>query len=411
MTRLLFVGPYPPPYGGIASHLKDLLPRLAEGGYQVSTLSVTGRDEIVEESGCTHVHASTRTFAREHPLVLAWSVLRGWGLRQELSTRSFVGIVASMELVKRRIHEWRPDCILVYEVELGLFIPLLRQMSLWRGPIALMVFGSMYSRPGWFSAHKNYVTSVLESADTLFASSHYCADSIRTTLGLSFPVTVIYVGVDESRLTPSSAGLDWRQRRGIPADAFVVLFMGRMLVDMGVDVLLEVLPELIAIGPDVYVVLAGARGDLTSRAEGCVQEMDRAQVCPDVPFEDLPGYYAGADVVLAPTRETQACMGVTIKEAMASGVPVVASNTGGIREAIDDGVHGVLIPVKDDRAEGSSLVRAVAELYGDRELRDRMGVTSRERVLERFTNARTAEAYEHMLLDLMTPSQNPARTQ
>jgi glycosyltransferase involved in cell wall biosynthesis len=81
--------------------------------------------------------------------------------------------------------------------------------------------------------------------------------------------------------------------------------------------------------------------------------------------------------------------GLTITEAMASGCPVVASNVGGIPELIEDGITGLLVPPADDEA----LRKAIARLIDDRDLRHRLSVQARARVLERFGLEQCVQAH------------------
>jgi glycosyltransferase involved in cell wall biosynthesis len=67
-------------------------------------------------------------------------------------------------------------------------------------------------------------------------------------------------------------------------------------------------------------------------------------VAPGVLYEELPLYYAAANIVVVPTQTIRACSSLAAMEAMASGKPVIAANVGGIPELIVNGVTGILIP-------------------------------------------------------------------
>ena len=80
-------------------------------------------------------------------------------------------------------------------------------------------------------------------------------------------------------------------------------------------------------------------------------------------------------------------------EAMATGLPVVTTDCGGMREAISDGVEGFLVPVRDVERMSAALGR----LAGDAELRARMGAAARDRVLKEFTLERQVRAFTELL--------------
>ena len=108
-----------------------------------------------------------------------------------------------------------------------------------------------------------------------------------------------------------------------------------------------------------------------------------------VPHELLGPYYERAAVVCVPSRREG--YGIVAREAMAYGRPVVASNVGGLADAIDDGVNGVLVPPGDPPALRATIER----LCGDEELRRRLGDAAREKVAAAFSD----DALTRALLD------------
>ena len=98
--------------------------------------------------------------------------------------------------------------------------------------------------------------------------------------------------------------------------------------------------------------------------------------------------YDDLDVlVLASVAEP---FGLVLIEAMARGVPVVATRAGGVPEIVEHGVHGLLVPPRDPEA----LAEALRAILGDGRTRDRMGGAGRERAARSFTVAREAAQIE-----------------
>jgi D-inositol-3-phosphate glycosyltransferase len=141
-----------------------------------------------------------------------------------------------------------------------------------------------------------------------------------------------------------------------------VLFVGRLSAEKGVPELLEATAGL----PRV-IVGDGPLRDGVPDAVGFV------------PPRELGPYYERAAVVVCPSRREG--YGVVAREAMAYGRPVVASAVGGLLDAVEDGVTGILVPPRDV----GSLRAAVEGILADPELRGRLGAAARDRAAERFT--------------------------
>lgn len=153
--------------------------------------------------------------------------------------------------------------------------------------------------------------------------------------------------------------------------------------------------------------------DLVSRAQPCRLVMvgegpDRAEaenlaaqlgIANRVEFVgatlDVPSQLRRADLVLS-CSETES-FGLSIAEAMACGVPVVAYRVGGIPEVVEDGVTGVLVPP----SEVALLAEAAVKLLRCRNLRWRMAVAARKRVVSRFSSDVVLPMYEHMYRELV----------
>ena len=93
----------------------------------------------------------------------------------------------------------------------------------------------------------------------------------------------------------------------------------------------------------------------------------------NVPFAELPGWYAAGDLVVAPTTGDRACSSLAAAEALATARPVIASNVGGIPEIVSEGATGYLIPPENH----SALADRIVELLGRPEVRREMGARGR----------------------------------
>jgi glycosyltransferase involved in cell wall biosynthesis len=148
-----------------------------------------------------------------------------------------------------------------------------------------------------------------------------------------------------------------------------ILFVGRLSEEKGVL-------ELAEAARDLPLVVVGS-GHLASRISGVVGP---------VPPRELGAYYDRAAVVAVPSRREG--YGLVAREAMAHGRPVVASAVGGLLEAIEDGVNGVLVPALDVAA----LRQALEQLLGDPERRARIGAAARDYAVAHFSRETEIEA-------------------
>lgn len=191
---------------------------------------------------------------------------------------------------------------------------------------------------------------------------------------------------------PTRNRLEVRASLGIPADAPVVGTAGRITGQKGLEFLIQAAVLLGPAFPDLRVVLVGdgeERSTLEKQARSVGVE-DRVHflgVRMDIP--DLLGAF---DIYALPSRWEGLPMAVL--EAMAAGLPVVASGVGGLPTAIRDGQEGLLVPPEDPAA----LAAALERLLADPELRRRMGSAAKQRYEADFTLQVMTRRYEALYL-------------
>ena len=178
-----------------------------------------------------------------------------------------------------------------------------------------------------------------------------------------------------------------RTRLGLDPDAFIVVGLGRLVPIKGFDLLARALPALIAQIPSARVLLVG---DGAERAHlGAIAASmgvaERLRMTGET--TDVASYLAAADVVAVPSRNEG--MGRVIVEAMALGLPVVATAVGGIPDVVTDGECGRLVEPEDVDA----LAAALIELGRDPALRRKLG----EAAVRRAETFSTAVASEKLL--------------
>jgi glycosyltransferase involved in cell wall biosynthesis len=208
--------------------------------------------------------------------------------------------------------------------------------------------------------------------------------------GVTKPVGLWGRGVDHDRFHPGARSLEWRRALGIADDEVAIGFLGRLVLEKGLDIFAEVVGLLRQRGVRHKVLVVG---------EGPARDWFAERV-PDAAFagfqrgEALGRAVASMDVLFNPSvTET---WGQVTSEAMASRVPVVAARATGAVDLIDDGKTGVLVPPRDVTAYADAFQRIIA----DPELRRAMGVAGHAKA-QRYrwdtANQAVLEAYLEML--------------
>jgi spore coat protein SA len=305
---------------------------------------------------------------------------------------------AYIRAVGKAMRKFRPDLVQVenrphYVLRLRRRFP---RAKIWLSLQSKTFIGPRYIR-------RAALKRSLAAADRVLVNSHW----LRRTVAEMVPeaagkLRVVHLGVDIDRFRPpgdaDSQGRRqrFRQARGW-TNRTVVLFMGRLIPRKGVHHLLAVLPKLAEARPDVLLVIVGSpfygshrNTSYSLRLKKSARAMKRhVTFVPYVPYTKVPDWFLAADIAVVPSKPGEA-FGLVNVEAMASGLPVVASRVGGIVEVVEDGVTGYLVDPANIEAE---LIDRIGALIRDPALRDRMGAAGRKRVEEKFTWQRTAEAW------------------
>ena len=162
-------------------------------------------------------------------------------------------------------------------------------------------------------------------------------------------------------------------------DAPVVGMAAQFIPRKGHDVLLAALPAVVEHFPDVQVLLFG-KGREQEHVQRAVEREGLARNVLFAGFrDDLPSWFGALDLLVHPARREG--LGVALLQAASAGLPIVASDAGGMGEIVIDGETGRLVPPGD----AAALAEAMVALLGDRALAGRLGDGARRRVTEEFS--------------------------
>lgn len=307
-----------------------------------------------------------------------------------------------IQCVRRSVSKLRPDVLQIEN----------------RPRYVLKLKQSQPNRSVWLSLHSNTfireraipvqtLARCFHAADRIIVNSEFLReDAARRVPQCANKLRVVYPGVDVERFPSqhSAAGAllraELRTKRKWLGRS-VVLFMGRLQEIKGVHHLLKLMPQLIQAHPSVLLVIVGGAFYGSRRTTPYVRKLHRlghkmkghVTFVPYVPYSEVPSWFLAADVAVVPSGSREA-FGLVNVEAMACGLPVVATRAGGMKEIIEHGVTGYMV---DPEHVVPELRARLLELLCDDRLRQEMGRQSRIRVEQHFTWQHSANRWLQLL--------------
>ena len=228
--------------------------------------------------------------------------------------------------------------------------------------------------------------TLLSSAAVLVANSEWTRDRCLTLLSeLEIDATpdrvrVVPLGADQEFFRPGFDTREVRARYGLGEGRWL-LSVARLSRHKGIDTALQALSLLRSRYPDLRYAVVGT-GEEQEALAAEARELgvaDRVRFLTNVPDRDLPALYNTAEVYLGVSRLMEQRVegfGISLAEASACGVPVVAGRSGGIPAAVRDGETGLLV----DAERPEAVAEALARLLDDAALRARLGAAGRRAV-------------------------------
>jgi radical SAM protein with 4Fe4S-binding SPASM domain len=290
-----------------------------------------------------------------------------------------------------------PDVIHLCHAGLGPWIPALRAAL--PCVVTANVHGNDLLAP-WVAhgeepeAYRAAQIAGLSAADAIVTVSRFSAELARTSGVDASVVHTVENGVDAARFQPGARDPELAARLGLAPGDEVLLTVSRLVPRKGHRAALHALAALAHRRPRLKYVFTGASDTMRAELAELARELgvtSRVIATGFVADHELPALYRLADVFILladgdPDSDVEG-FGVALLEAAASGIPTVASHTGGVPEAVADGETGLLVPSGDARAAAE----AIARLLDTRSLARTFGERGRERVLAHFSHERAGE--------------------
>jgi glycosyltransferase involved in cell wall biosynthesis len=212
-------------------------------------------------------------------------------------------------------------------------------------------------------------------------------------------VVVIYNGVDLTEFTPKPPDAQLREEFEIDKDWILVGTLGQLIPGKGQDVFLKAAAQVVKQTPKVKFMIIGNGNQLYRQK---LEDLSKGPgLSGKVVFtgfrEDIPRIMNLLDIAVLPSSTHLEGLSRVIIEAMASSKPVIATNSGGNPEAVEDGTTGILVPPEDS----SSLAESILDLIKDETKRNRMGKAGRERAEKLFSIEKNISQIEKVYEELL----------
>ena len=371
--------------GGPSLHVSYLTEGLALRGY-ATTLA----------AGTISAGEASMAFVAERRGIEVESIP---GLQREVTPLQDMSVVSHLRDIIRRD---RPHVLHTHTAKAGTVgRTAARLAGAARPPVVVHTFhGHMLK--GEFDAARTRVFRTIERAlardtDALVAVSPEVRDEL-VEMGVA-PATrfaVVRLGIELSeRMAGASDGASLRASLGIPQDRFCVGWVARMSAAKQPGDVLRTVRLLRDRGVDAALILVGD-GPERARLEEQARVLDLVEGVHFVGFQnDVGPWFHAFDALLLPSRSEGTP--VSAIETLASGRPVVATDVGGTRDVVEDGVSGFIVPFGDVAAGAERLER----LAHDDALRKRMGAAGKARTLARYRVPRLVEDVDRLYRSLL----------
>lgn len=301
-----------------------------------------------------------------------------------LQKGGFLGYFRNAKELRREIEAFAPDIVNThYASGYGTLTRLSRVH-----PVLLSVWGSdVYDFPLKSPLHKKLVEANLQQADAVASTSHVMARQVHRLFGFQKEIFITPFGVDCVQFAPLKTESD-------PAE-FRIGTVKALDAKYGMEYLIRAFALVRGIlGEErkVSLVIYG-KGEQQEELQRMIDALglsEAAKLAGVVPNTEVPACINQMDVFCLPSIYDSESFGVAAVEAMACGVPVIASDVDGFTETVEDHVTGFIVPRKNPEAMADKLL----ELANHPALRVKMGVAGRERALSLYDfdeNVKTME--------------------
>ncbi|HEY3131652.1 MAG TPA: glycosyltransferase family 4 protein [Acidobacteriota bacterium] len=371
MKVLMLTGSYRPEVGGIAEVMSGFAAALVQRGLQVNVLAATP--------------GASRFSTASLPVTEFELPARGYSKRVLQCRRAVSSLLRQSSFDRVIASSWSPFAVSI-------------PGRLKRRTPALDIFchGMDLLEPSSSLRYRMLMRRTLQRADKILANSHYTAKLAQAMGAKDGDVVVMHPGVDSKTFTPGTSNPTLLARHEIPPNAPVLLSVGRLVERKGFDMVIRALPMVQRAHPSVVYLIVGDGPD-RERLSDLAKSMGVSQnvrFTGNIPAAERVAYYQLATLFVMPNRlipengDVEG-FGVVFLEAAACELPSVGGDSGGVPDAIQNGVTGFLV----DPLNPKDCAEKISLLLGDEETRKKMGKVARARVRTEFNWPDLVTAY------------------
>ena len=374
---------FPPHIGGIERVAEEQGKRLSKLGYQVSVL--TSKTHKQNERCIEGIHVFP------YPVLsLAERVGLPYPVPLFKAYRIFTEVIRKCNIVHVHGHPYISSYIAC------------KIAKKYRKPLILTQHNTFIDFQSWLNIaeHLNdwvVGSTVLKDADRVITVSRKTMEYVLKLGADKSKTSVMYNGVDQNFFYPMNKEKS-RDKLGLPENKTLILAVRRLVYKNGLDTLIESASLLARDYPNLLFIVIGNGPDRKFITNRIIQleVNDNIRLARFVPEKLLPLYYNAADYFVIPSSSGEG-LPMVLLEAMACGLPVIATTVGGTPEIIKDMVNGVLVPPRNQEA----LAQTISKLLSLKKEIQAIRIESRKTVEENFNwdkNVRQLiEIYEEFL--------------
>jgi phosphatidylinositol alpha-1,6-mannosyltransferase len=240
------------------------------------------------------------------------------------------------------------------------------------------------------TARKKWLAGkILKNAENIICMNNYVAGLVKEFVGVKEAVKVAMVnpGV-ENHIAHSTEHITKLRHKYNLENKIVLFSMGRLVKRKGVDMVLKSLPEALKVAPNLVYVIGGGGVD-EEYLKNLAQNTPLIKGAGGIIFlgkisdEEKWEWFNLCDIFIMPSRDMDGDFegfGIVLMEANSVGKPVIAGDSGGISDAVENGFNGLLVDPNDK----NDIIYAITKLAKDKELREKLGRQGRERAENKF---------------------------
>lgn len=353
---------YPPQAGGIASYAYNYAAHSTPG-------SVVVYAPVLPHADVVDKNAPWTVYRRRPYWFLVWP---HW-LRLFFQVWSIVG---REKITHLDIHQVLPVGYVGY---------ILKKIK--KIPYTIFLHGTDISMATRGSFKRKNFQKICAAAERVVVNSEFLKKKLLERAEVTTPITVVYpCPADNFLLSVTPDKIKKIKQQLALEGKKIIISVARMVEGKGYPHVIRLLPEVLKEVPNLVWLIVGL-GPKQQEIFNAVQKhylQNVVRFLGQISFEELPAYYQASDAFVLLTHPDEGAeegWGTVFIEAAAGGLPVVAGRSGGVEEAVQEGVTGLVVDVHQDKA----VVKAIVDVLKDPEYARKLGQAGLARVKQEFT--------------------------